>query len=442
MKHFVCVALCLLFALGFACAPATASNGNASASETAANTPEPTAEPEPLGVAPIDLLGKGYNLFIEEAFPAGYIVYGAYFNHAGSSEGSGGHFVLCLTAEGNRADIVRYCAGLLGVTDEAALAGAIDSMTNDMVAEISGTYAGSSSIATLKGTSADQTFDECEEVDGCRVELSIDVSSEQASRYEKLILANENSLMLGNYADQLNASVMRQDMHFLFVNIVKPQNTMIGVVYSTDDPLGIASDMAHALDSTWYDERTGMMGLSYGPQNANLYPDYQQNVIMVVLYPNDNSIPASEYRMSEVSLTKLGFQYFPEDGLAIYKEDQNHLEIAISKPGWHRTAEDWNFEFLGESNGYSLYMIYTEATGLFYISVTKGNEDASAEYAVAENAFTSNIYPDEETQKRLFSEAAGITEGDHHEAVFALLINLVQDRFGMTWQELYTLPVW
>ena len=442
MRRLIWIACCAVFLLGLACAPVAAGIGSDSATATAATSPpEPTAEPGPLGLAPIDLLGKGYNPFAGEALPAGYTVYGAYFNTAGSSDAAGGHFVLCLTAEGNRDDVIRSCAGLLGISDRTTIDGAIESMTNEKVAEMTGVYAGNPVVATLKGTSADETFDECEEVDGCRMELSMDVDDEQASLYQKLILANENSAMLGQYAEQLNAKAIRPDMQFVFVNVQKPQNTVIGLVYATENPLELASKMAHSLDSTWYDERSGMFGLAYGPQYASLYPDYSQNVIEVALHPCDNSTPASDFRMSEISFVKLGFESFPNDGLCIYKGDQSVQEIAIAKPDWGNN-EDWNFEFLGESNGCSIGMWYTEATGLFHISVNKGSEGATAEFNVAENAFQSDVYPDEETQTRLFREAAGISEGDHRTAVFALFEQTVQDRFGMTWQELYALPIW
>ena len=75
MKRLFSIALCALLLVSFACAPATTSAGTSATPEataTAVPTPEPT--PEPLGLAPIDLLGKGYNPFFDVAFPAGYMV--------------------------------------------------------------------------------------------------------------------------------------------------------------------------------------------------------------------------------------------------------------------------------------------------------------------------------------------------------------------------------
>ncbi|MCE5188947.1 MAG: hypothetical protein LLF75_07170 [Eubacteriales bacterium] len=448
MKRLVKTVISFLMIFAFACAPAaTGANTDSTAEATEAAavtaTPAPTTEPapEPLGMAPIDLLGKGYNLFFDVVFPAGYTVYGAFFDSAQPKKGRNDLFALNLTAEGDRLEITRYCAELLGVTDEAMLAAYADAMTNDGYADITGTYAGKTAYAWLKQTDAGYESDQITDVEGCRIELAVDVTSEQAEQYRALVLANYSTAMLGDFADRFGEDTIRRDMLSIFVNVQKPDKTEVYVSHEVKDAVALLTEMTGTLQTSWYDEDTASFGLDYAMQRVKYSFDKENNIANVALSPNNNSAPAGKFKKSAVSFTSLGFTSYPNDGLCIYKEDQNHLEIAIAKPGWGH-VEDWNFEFLGESNGCSLYMVYAEATGLFHIAVNKGDEGASAEYIVAENAFASDVYPDEETQKRLFSEAAGITEGDYRAAVFALFTDLVQDRFGMTWQELYALPIW
>lgn len=447
MKRLARIALCFLLLFAFACAPAasisTAPATEATGAPVATATQAPTPEPAlgPLGMAPIDLLGTGYNLFLDVAFPAGYTVYGARFDSAQPNKGRGDLFMVNLTAEGDCLEIVRYCAKLLGVTDEATLTAYADSMTNDGFAEIIGTYAGKTAYAWLKQTDAGYESDQITDVDGCRVELAADVTGEQAEQYRTLVLANYSTAMLGDFADRLGENTIRRDMLGILVNAQKPDRTEVYVSHEVQDAAGLFAEMTEKLQTSWFDEATASMGIDYAMQRVKYSFHVESNIVNAQLSPNDNTTPAGEFKLSDVSLTRFGFQHFPQDGLAIYKEDQNHLEIAIAKPDWGH-VEDWNFEFLGESNGCSLGMWYSEATGLFNVGVNKGGEDATAEYVVAENAFTSDVYPDEETQKRLFSEAAGITEGDYSAAVFALFEQAVQERFGMTWQELYALPVW
>ena len=442
MKRLFCIALCALLLLSLACA--SASNALTSTAPevtaTAAPTPEPT--PEPLGLAPEDLLEMEYNPFFDMQFIGGYTIYGARFDCGDPNKGTMDAYTLYLTAEGDPYEILEFCAATIGVTDEAQLATYAESLDKESFVQFNGTFAGRPAYAALKKTSADGQFDQCIDVNGCRVEFGAELSPDSVEQYRALALANYNLAMLGDLAAQLSDDTIPQGQFSILVNMQKPDKTTIYVAHTVKDAAALLASITETLQTSWYDEATASLGIDYAMQKAKYSFDTTNNVVHVEFSPNDNTVPAGEFKLSDVSLSKLGFQYFPQDGLAIYKEDKNHLEIAISKPEWHRTAEDWNFEFLGESNGCSLYMIYAEATGLFHVAVNKGDDGAAAEFNVPKNEFQSDVYPDEETQKRIFSEAAGIAEGDHREAVFALLADLIQDRFGLTWQEVYALPVW
>ncbi len=447
MKRILCIASCAMVLFAFACAPATTGVVTSAAPEPTAAattaTPEPTPEPapEPLGLAPIDLLGKGYNPFYDVAFPAGYTVYGARFDSGVPGKGTKDFYAIFLTAEGNPADIAKTCAGMLGVTDEAQLAAYVESLDKDGFLQIEGTFAGGFANAGMKKTSAGGDFDQCTEVDGCRVEIGVDANPDLAEQYRALALANYSTAMLGDLAAQLGDETISQDQVSILVNTQRPDKTTVYLTHTVKDAAALLSSITGTLKTSWYDEANASFAIDYAMQRVKYSFDTANNVVRVEFSPNDNSMPAKSFQKSAVSFTSLGFASFPNDGLCIYKEDQNHLEIAIAKPGWGHN-EDWNFEFLGESNGCSLGMWYTEATGLFHVSVNKGDDGAAAEFNVAKNAFESDVYPDEETQTRLFREAAGISEGDHRAAVFALFEQAISDRFDMTWQELYALPVW
>ena len=448
MKRLLCIACCAILLFAFACAPAATGANTDSAAEVteaaaATATPAPTAEPtpEPLGLTPADLLGKGYNPFVDVAFPAGYTVYGARFDSGVPGKGTKDSYAIFLTVEGDPADIVKTCAKTLGVTDEAQLAAYAESLLKDGSLQIEGTVAGSFASAGIKKTSAGADFDQCTEVDGCRVEIGVDASAAIADACRSLALANYSTAALGDLAEQLGDDTIQKDQVSILVNTQKPDKTTIYVTHTVKDAAALLSAITGTLQTSWYDEATASLGIDYAMQRIKYSFDTANNVVHVEFSPNDNSMPAKEFQKSTVSFTGLGFQSYPNDGLCIYKEDQNHLEIAIAKPGWGHN-EEWNFEFLGESNGCSLGMWYTEATGLFHVTVNKGDDGAAAEFNVPKNEFQSDVYPDEETQTRLFREAAGISEGDHRAAVFALLDQAIQQRFGMTWQELYALPIW
>lgn len=448
MKRLFCIVLCALLLIFAACAPAATDAGTdsaAKATEAAAVTATPAPTPEPTlespGLAPVDLLGSGYNPFFNTAFPAGYSVYSAQFDSGDPGKGTTDSYALFLTAEGNPAEIAKTCAGILGVTDAAQLAAITASLDQNGVAAFDGTFAGSPANVGMKKTSAGSDYDQCTEVDGCRVAFGVDVSADAVEQYRALALANYSTAMLGELAAQLGGDTILPNSISILVNTQKPDKTTVYITHSVENAAALLAAVTGTLQPNWYDEATASLGIDYAMQRVRYSFDTTNNVVHVEFSPNDNSTPAREFQKSAVSFTSLGFESFPNDGLCIYKGDQSVQEIAIAKPDWGHN-EDWNFEFLGESNGCSLGMWYTEATGLFHISVNKGDEGAAAEFNVPKNEFQSDVYPDEETQTRLFREAAGISEGDHRTAVFALFTKEIQDRFGMTWQELYALPIW
>ena len=446
MKRILCLVGCAILLFSFACAPAATSavvSATPEATAVATATPEPTPEPtsNPLGLAPYDLLEMGYNPFFDMQFTSGYTIYGARFDSGIPGKGTKDSYAILLTAEGDPREILEFCAATLSVTDEAQIAAYTDALEKEGFVQFNGTFVGSPASVGIKKTSAGADFDQCTEVDGCRVEFGAEVSPDSVEQYRTLALANYSTAALGELAAQMGDDTIQRDQVSILVNTEKPDKTTIYVSHTVKDAAALLSAITGTLQTSWYDEATASLGIDYAMQKVKYSFDTANNEVHVEFSPNDNSTPAKEFQKSAVSFTSLGFASYPNDGLCIYKEDQNHLEIAIAKPDWGHN-EDWNFEFLGESNGCSLGMWYTEATGLFHVTVNKGNDGATAEFNVPKNEFQSDVYPDEETQTRLFREASGITEGDHRAAVFALFEQAIQDRFGMTWQELYALPVW
>ena len=241
----------------------------------------------PLGLAPIDLLGKGYNLFYDVAFPTGYTLYGAYFDSAQPKKGRNDLFALNLTAEGDRLEIVRYFAELLGVTDEATLTGYTDSMSNEGFAEITGTYAGATAHAWLKQTEAGFEFDQCTEVNGCRIELAVDVTNELAEQYRALVLANYSTAMLENFADRFGEDTIRRDMLCIFVNAQKPDKTEVYVSHEVKDAAALFTEMTGTLQTSWFDEAYANFGVDYAMQRVKYSFNMDSNIVNVTFSPND-----------------------------------------------------------------------------------------------------------------------------------------------------------
>lgn len=450
MKRLIAI-LIILSMLCVACAPAVpAVKVTPIATETPAqteaptpmptptSTPEPT--PEPVSAAPVDLLSAPYNAFSDVSFPAGYTVYGARYDCAQPEKGLKEQYALLLTAEGDKVEIVRYFAGLLGITDEATLKEKAAAIARDGFLQIDGAYNGAPARVQLKQTVAGADFQDCADVDGCRAEMSIEINPAQSRQYQQFVMANVDQNVFGELADRFTDDAVDQAMMACYVNTQKPELTEFVVFYRVDDAAALEKEVASKLTTSWQDEKSNSLGLPYGKIEADLKFDTGSNVVRVSFRPHDNSTAAGTFVLSDKSLTKLGFQYFPQDGLAIYEDKSQNIQVAIAHPDWHH-VEDWNILILLDSNKVSLMFQYFEQKDIFMIGAPSQTEFVGTNYDLKTNTFDAG-FPKPELMQKRFSEALGSSDGDVRERAYELFTNLLQERFGMTWQELYELPVW
>lgn len=444
-RRMVCCLLVLLLAFG--CAPAApAAEVTPVATEAPAPTeaptptltPEPT--PEPVGVAPIDLFSAPYNVFADIAFPAGYTVYGARYDCAQPEKGLPEQYMLLLTAEGDKTNIVRYFAGIVGITDEATLTGMLESIERDGFLQIDGSYNGLPAIVQLKQTEAGFDNRDCVDVDGCRVELSQQVDAAQSQWYLPLMMANLNTNVFGELADRFPNESVIQSLLSCYVNIQKPELTEFYPFYQLEDAAALETEIASKLKTNWHDEQTHSLGLSYGRIECGLRFNLEQNTVRVDIRPNDNGVPAGTFVTSEQSLTKLGFQYYPQDGLAIYEDKSQNLQVAIAHPDWHH-VEDWNVLIFCEYNKHNVMFQYFEKKDLFMVTAESGDHLTGSNFDLKTNSFDAG-FPDAQEMQTKFTEVLGSSDGDLRERMLEVFTNLLQERFGMTWQALYALPVW
>lgn len=312
MKRLFSIAFCALLLISFACAPAATSVGatatpeaTATATATPAPTPEPTPEPapEPLGLAPYDMLEMSYNPFFDMQFIGGYTIYGARFDCGDPNKGTMDAYTLYLTAEGDPYEILEFCAATIGVTDEAQLAAYAESLDKESFVQFNGTFAGRPASVGIKKTSADGQFDQCIEVNGCRVEFRTVVYPDMVEQYRALALANYNLAMLGDLAAQLSDDTIPQGQFSILVNTQKPDKTTISIAHTVADAAALLAAITATLQTSWYDEANASLGIDYAMQKANYWFDTANNVVHVEFWPNDNNSPAREFQKSAVSFT-------------------------------------------------------------------------------------------------------------------------------------------
>jgi hypothetical protein len=445
MKRVFCIASCAILLLAFACAPAAnagpsaAPEATAAATATAEPTPEPT--PEPLGLAPMDLLGKGYNPFFNEVFPAGYTVFGAQYFSADAHTGAKDTYLLDLTAQGNPEDIATTCAGILGVADEAQLSTYAAALEKDGFVVIEGTYAGSPASVVMKKTSAGVDFDQCTEVDGCRVEFAVEIDAAAAKNASAMVLANYSTAALGGLATQMGDDTIHMDQLSIFVNTQRPEKTTVTVFHTVKDAAALLSSARETLQTNWFDEAYSSFGLQYGMQNLTYTFNKDNNVVQASLSPNDNSTPAGQFKLEAKSLTMQGFQYDQKAMFCIYEDKGQNIQFVISRPDMGDAQLDWNIQYLQMKSDYLIGIWYSEKDKQFIIQADKDGVDIGCHFDPATGS-TDGGWPDSDTVTSILQKAYGVTDENIRAMIIQDFEKSVQDRFGMTWQELYALPVW
>ena len=139
---------------------------------------------------------------------------------------------------------------------------------------------------------------------------------------------------------------------------------------------------------------------------------------------------------SENSLIGLGFGFDDAGTCGVYEQHEPHyMSVAIHRPEWGEWNGDWNIEYMDVVNGYSLRITYHADEGKYHISVDK---DGGASYDYYPATGKHDGHP--ENVPQVFNAVFGTQGDDFYGKPLAYFEQLVQERFGMSIDELYALP--
>ncbi len=140
---------------------------------------------------------------------------------------------------------------------------------------------------------------------------------------------------------------------------------------------------------------------------------------------------------------KLGFEFLDYKGTYAYQE--NGMEIFIHKQEWDKNVADenkldWSISFFDPNvKGYKMLILYFADINAYFISLEKDGTETRFDFYPAENKFEYNpqiINPLRST----FNEAFGTQDDDFLNVPVRIFQASIQDRFGMSIEELYALP--
>lgn len=149
---------------------------------------------------------------------------------------------------------------------------------------------------------------------------------------------------------------------------------------------------------------------------------------------------ASIIEKADVSLTTLGFELDPKLGIYTYKNDDTKSYVSIARPDLGESQLDFNLELLQEVNGYLIGIWYYEKDNQLLLQVNQGEIDTKYYYDLANKTY-GNEWSSIGSVQEQFEAALGKQEGDFHDAALKLFTDTIQERFGISWQELYALPL-
>ena len=398
-------------------------------SETAA----PTPTPEPAPYTPMDLFGIEFNPYADMQLPDNFVILNASFNKGSAKLEGKNPFMLSISAEGNMYAAVAYMADVSGLSEQDK-GDRFDEYSKNGITEFIGADGG---IVTIR---QQKPHDEKHENGACLIQLTYHVPDAELEKYTDLIRDNYNMSALTSVKDFFN---IEPDFSECSIEVVL-QNTEanVAVQYYVDDAELIQQRVAEITTDglrDWHGLPSAV--IPYGLINNTLIFDSRGGAAILVLQTsNDLNTSLGQYVESEFSLTKFGFGFDDAGTCGVYEQHEPHyMNVAIHRPEWGSFNEDWNIEYLDQINGYGLRITNNQDLDSYHIRVDKDNEGAGFDYSPATREYTGQ-YPDLDTLNRMFNDAFGTEGEDFYDKPMAYFEQLVQDRFGMSIDELYALP--
>lgn len=406
----------------------------------------PTAAPTRAPYAPMDIFGSEFNPFGME-LPDCFTVFSAAFDKGSAKLGGKAQFVLSMTGSGNMFACMAYLLDVsgLGLDESEKFERLEEYRANGCFLEFTGA---DGQVVTVRQASPNDDRYEYVEADGqhgfigggCVVDITYFIDDADAEKYTQLVSDNYDPAALAALSDYMDIDPDFTECGF-GVNLHKQQAASY-VVYYVPDAVSIQKSMESGLAEGWW-EWNGLKqtSIQYGALNSKLTFDPKGNAITIEQTNRNFSSSASAQAGSETSLRKLGFGFDDAGVCGVFEVREPHyVSVAVHRPEWGAFDGDWNIEYMDtDVNGYSLRITYHAGEGRYHVSLEKGGESCAYECYPAKDE-KGWEYPDLDTVHRMFNDAFGTKEKELYSVPLARFEQYVQDRFGMSVQELYALP--
>lgn len=139
---------------------------------------------------------------------------------------------------------------------------------------------------------------------------------------------------------------------------------------------------------------------------------------------------------------QLGFTADTAKAVCIYERQEPHyMRIAIHRPEWGENPDGFNIMFHdADINGYNLVIMYFADDDRYNVRLDKDGVDCSYDYYTAPDQYGWE-YPDIATVIQMFGDAFDTQGKETYLKALPYFKQVVQERFGMSVDELYALPI-
>lgn len=400
-------------------------------------TPSTSPTPEPKLFVPMDIFGSEFNPYGME-MP--FTVFEASFNKGSTKPGAKDQFVLSMTGGGNMFACVAYLADVAGLSE--------DEKNNRINEYLNGGFTefeGKDGYIVTVGQ-ADPNDDRYEYVTadgshgqsggGCVIEITYFVDNADVETYTKLVRDNYSVNALTALSEYFDTNPNFSECG-IGVNLHKNEVRAYATYYIPNVD-AIQKSIAENMQGGWW-EWNGMMqtSIQYGPINSKLTCDSKGGAITIEQVNTDLNAAAGEYVEAEVSLIKFGFGFDEANVCGVYEQHEPHyMSVAIHRPEWGEWNGDWNIEYMDVVNGYTMLMWYYTDEGKWHIAI-EGDNGGSYDYYPATGKHDGHP----ENVPQVFNAVFGTQGDDFYGKPLAYFEQVVQERFGMSVDELYALPI-
>jgi hypothetical protein len=260
---------------------------------TLATTPVTTPEPEPF--VPADIFESEFNPFYDVKFPENFNIYSAGLNIGDPKFDGIPKYVLSMTAEGKTDESITFLSKLAGIEDENSINKFLEGFNKSGFCEFKST-----DDVTFTIRKTDKNDGRYQYVEGCHIDLWVDVNSSEAPRYTQLVSDNFNANALSVAADYFDVTPVFEECS-IQVDLYK-NSVEIRVNYDVKDVTAVQQKMVQGIKSNWYDTDNGKMGLSYGMVDFEILFDIKGGQIDVMEKTTDIQTALGDYTAPEVSL--------------------------------------------------------------------------------------------------------------------------------------------